>query len=224
MRVVDLSHTIRPAHWRWQPRLGHRSTHAQPGAIFQSGQLETPLHAYTHVDAPIHFLPHGASLEQLPVDAWVGEATVVDLSVLRVEDGGVRAEHLAERADHVRAGDIVLLRTDWDCRADIETRAFWTSGPFTGRDAAEWLAARRVKAVGYDYPADEPLRLDPEHPDRFGREQHTTHAVFFPRGISVVEYLANLREIRAERFLFVALPLKLLGGDGSPVRAVAIES
>jgi hypothetical protein len=54
--------------------------------------------------------------------------------------------------------------------------------------------------VGYDYPADEPLRLDPENPNRFAREQHTTHAVFFPRGIGVIEYLANLREIRAERW------------------------
>jgi kynurenine formamidase len=224
VRVVDLSHTIRPAHWRWQPRLSHRSTHAEPGAVFQSGLLETPLHAYTHVDAPLHFLPNGPSLDQLPVDAWVGEGTIVDLSDLRVEESGVRVVHLAERAEHVRAGDVVLLRTDWDRRADIESRAFWTSGPFTCRDAAEWLVARQVKAVGYDYAADETLRLDPENPHRFGREQHTTHAVFFPLGIRVVEYLANLREIRAERFLFVALPLKLLGGDGSPVRAVAIES
>jgi kynurenine formamidase len=223
VRIVDLSHALRPGHWRWQPRLSHRITHADPGAVFQSGLLETPLHAYTHVDAPVHFLPDGASLDRLPIDTWVGEGTVADLSDLRVENGGVRAEHLEARAGHVRPGDIVLLRSDWDQRADIETREFWTTGPFTCRDAAEWLAERGVKAVGYDYAADETLRLDPEHPNRFGREEHTTHAVFFPRGIGVIEYLANLRAIRAERFLFVALPLKVLGGDGSPVRAVAIE-
>jgi kynurenine formamidase len=159
----------------------------------------------------------------MAVDAWIGEGTVVDLSDLGVESGGVKAEHLEERAKHVREGDIVLLRTDWDLKSNIETREFWTQGPFTCRDAAEWLAERQVKAVGYDYAADEPLRIDPEHPQRFGREEHTTHAVFFPRGIGVIEYLANLREIRAERFEFVALPLKVLGADGSPVRAIAIE-
>ena len=223
MRVVDLSHTIRPGHWRWETRLTHRSTHAQPGAVFQSGVLETSLHAYTHVDAPVHVLPRGPGLDQMPIDAWIGEATVVDLSDLAVERSGVKAEHLQNRAQHVRTRDIVLLRTDWDLRADVETREFWTTGPFTSRDAAEWLVARGVKAVGYDYAADEPLRIDPEHPERFAREEHTTHDVFFPRDIRVIEYLANLRAIRADRFLFIALPLKVLGGDGSPVRAVAIE-
>jgi arylformamidase len=185
--------------------------------------LETSLHAYTHVDAPVHVLPGGAGLEDMAVDAWIGEGTVVDLSDLGVESGGVKAEHLEERAKHVREGDIVLLRTDWDLRADVETREFWTTGPFTCRNAAEWLADRKPKAVGYDYAADETLRIDPEHPQRFAREEHTTHAVFFPRDIRVIEYLANLRAIQADRFLFVALPLKVAGGDGSPVRAVAIE-
>jgi arylformamidase len=222
--VVDLSHTIRAGHWRWGTRVTRRSAHGQAGAVFQSSVLETSLHAYTHVDAPVHFLPHGPGLEDMPVDAWIGEAMVVDLSDLGVENGGVKAEHLQNRAKHVREGDIVLLRTDWDLRSDVETREFWTTGPFTCRDAAEWLASRKPKAVGYDYAADEPLRIDPEHPQRFAREEHTTHDVFFPRDIRVIEYLANLRAIRAERFLFVALPLKVLGGDGSPVRAVAIES
>ncbi len=222
MRVVDLSHTIRPAHWRWQPRLTHRSSHAA-GAVFQSGILETPLHAYTHVDAPVHFLPDGRSMETMPVDAWLGPATVVDLSDLAVEHGGVRAHHLVARAAHVRAGDIVLLRTDWDRRANVESREYWTTGPFTHHDAAEWLAERRVKAVGYDYPPDETVVRDPVNSGRFPRAEHTTHAVFFPRGIGVIEYLANLAEIHAERFLFVALPLKLHGGDGSPVRAIALE-
>ena len=192
--------------------------------MFQTSVLETSMHAYTHVDAPVHFLPDGAGLDAMAIDAWIGEATIVDLSDLRVESGGVTAEHLQRRAQHVHEGDIVLLRTDWDVRADVETREFWTAGPFTCRDAAEWLASRNPKAVGYDYAADETLRLDPEHPERFARHQHTTHDVFFPRDIRVIEYLANLRAIRAERFLFVALPLKLAGGDGSPVRAVAIES
>ncbi len=222
MRVVDLSHTFRPGHWRWQPQLSHRSSHAR-GDVFESGVLQTPLHAYTHVDAPIHYLPNGHSLDHLPVDAWVGEGTVVDLSDLVADHSGVEAEHLEMRAGHVREGDIVLLRTDWDRRRDVETPEYWTEGPFTTRAAAEWLADRRVKAVGYDYPPDECLTLDPVNPGRFPREEHTTHAVFFPRDIRVVEYLANLADLQQQRFLFAALPLKIAGADGSPVRAVAIE-
>ncbi len=222
MRVVDLSHTIRPAHWRWSPQLTLRSSHAR-GDVFQSGVLQMPLHSYTHVDAPVHYLPDGAPIERLPVDAWVGEATVVDLSDLVSEHTGVLPEHLEARAGHVRAADVVLLRTDWDRRSDVESEAYWTRGPFTTRGAAEWLADRGPSVVGYDYPPDECLTVDPANPGRFPRAEHTTHAVFFPRGIRVVEYLANLREIRRERFLFVALPLKIEGADGSPVRAVGIE-
>lgn len=222
MRIVDLSHTFRPGHWRWKPRLSHRSSHAE-GAVFQTGVLETVLHTYTHVDAPIHFLKEGRAIDEMPLDAWSGEATTVDLSDLKPEDGGVQLEHLRARGEHVRAGDVVLLRTDWDRRADVETERFWREGPFTTRGAAEWLADRGVKAVGYDYPPDECLTIDPVNSGRFPSEEHTTHAVFFPRGITVIEYLANLADIRAERFLFIALPLKLVGGDGCPVRAVALE-
>jgi arylformamidase len=222
VRVVDLSHPFQPGHWRWKPRLERTSEHG-PASAFLSGRLETALHAFTHVDAPAHFLPEGATLESLPVDRWVGEATVVDLSGVGAEHGGVGAQHLDQHAQHVRPGDIVLLRTDWDRRMDINRREFWTHGPFTRRDAAEWLADRGVRVVGYDYPPDETVRLDPENSGRFPREQHATHAVFFPRGIGVVEYLANLSNIQQPRFLFVALPLRLVGGDGCPVRAVAIE-
>ena len=223
MRIVDLSHPFRPGHWRWNPILRHTSTHAE-GTTFQSGSLQTPLHAFTHVDAPVHFLPDGRSLDQLPVDAWVGEATVVDLSGLQLGHGrGVLAEYLDRYAPYVRQGDIVLLRTDWDRRCDVSTDRFWREGPFTTRPAAEWLAGHGVRAVGYDYPPDECLTLDPLGSGRFPREQHTTHDVFFPRGILVVEYLANLANLQAERFLFIALPLNLVGGDGCPVRAIAIQ-
>jgi kynurenine formamidase len=65
--------------------------------------------------------------------------------------------------------------------------------------------------------------MSPENPGSIPREQHVTHDVFFPRGIAVIEYLANLRAIATPRTTFLALPLKVAGGDGSPVRAVALE-
>ncbi len=95
--------------------------------------------------------------------------------------------------------------------------------PYTGRSACDWLIQRGVKAVGYDYPPDPSLRMNPEHPGTIPREHHVTHEVFFPRGIAVIEYLANLGAIGTPRTLFMALPLKVDGGDGSPVRAVALE-
>jgi kynurenine formamidase len=82
--------------------------------------------------------------------------------------------------------------------------------------------ARGVKAVGYDYPPDYAVRTSIfEKGRRIPREDNTTHYIFFPAGITVIEYLTNLDQIGAERCRFLALPLKIEGADGSPVRAVA---
>jgi arylformamidase len=87
------------------------------------------------------------------------------------------------------------------------------------------LIDRGVKAVGYDYPPDHCIRDTIQAPRRKpGRDEYTTHALFFPAGITVVEYVTNLDQIGAPRARFIALPLALEGADGSPVRAIAIVS
>lgn len=181
MRVVDLSFPIRP-HFRWKVAADLRSAHAR-GDLFQSTVLTIGCHAYTHVDAPVHFLPAGRDIARMPVDQWVGEAAVVDLTHLG-ENGEVTAEDLELHARHVRAEDIVLLRTDWPRKCRVEMERFWSHAPYTGASA--------------------------------------THEIFFPAGITVIEYLTNLDQIGADRCRFVALPLAIEGADGSPVRAIAM--
>jgi kynurenine formamidase len=179
-------------------------------------------HAYTHVDAPVHFLPGDRDIASMPVDQWMGEAAVVDLTHLR-ENAEVTAADLDRRAGHVRAGDIVLLRTDWPARTPVASERFWKDAPYTGRDACEWLVARGAKVVGYDYPPDHCIRTSIFSPGTpIAREECTTHHVFFPKGITVVEYLTNLDRIGVPRCRFLALPLRVTGADGSPVRAVAL--
>lgn len=220
MRVVDLSFPIRP-HFRWKVAADLRSAHAR-GDIFQSTVLTIGCHAYTHVDAPVHFLPAGRDIARMPVDQWTGEAAVVDLTHLG-ENGEVTAEDLEARARHVREGDIVLLRTDWPRKCRVEMERFWSHAPYTGATACHWLVARRVKAVGYDYPPDYCIRtmiFKPE--EHVSRQECTTHEIFFPAGITVIEYLTNLDQIGADRCRFVALPLAIEGADGSPVRAIAM--
>ena len=220
MRIVDLSFPIRP-HFRWKIGLEQRASTAR-GDNFTSSNAILGCHAYTHVDAPNHFLPGGRHIAEMPVDQWMGEAAVVDLTHLG-ENGAVTASDLDRRAGHVRAGDIVLLRTDWPRRVDVASEDFWRIAPYTERSACEWLIARKVKAVGYDYPPDYTVRTGIFSPGtKVAREDCTTHYWLFPAGIVVIEYLTNLHEIGVERCRFLALPLKLDGADGSPVRAVAL--
>ena len=220
MRIVDLSFPIRP-HFRWKVASELRSSHAR-GDVFQSTIATLGCHAYTHVDAPNHFLPGDRDISRMPVDQWMGEAAVVDLTHLG-ENAEVTGAELETHAGHVRTGDIALLRTDWPRRVSVEAEDFWRKAPHTGRTACEWLIAHRVKAVGYDYPPDYHVRTSIFEPGRrVPREEHTTHFMFFPAGITVIEYLTNLDAIRVPRCRFVALPLKLEGADGSPVRAIAL--
>ena len=220
MRTVDLSFSLKP-HFRWTVGSERRSTH-ESGKIFQSTVFTASCHAYTHVDAPVHFLPGDRDIAQMPVDQWMGAAAVVDLTHLG-ENGEVAADDLERRAGHVERGDIVLLRTDWPLKCPVESERFWREAPFTGRSACEWLVKRQVKAVGYDYPPDYAIRTMIFEPGRpVTRHDCTTHDVFFPAGITVIEYLTNLDRIGAPRCRFIALPLKLDGADGSPVRAVAL--
>jgi kynurenine formamidase len=152
----------------------------------------------------------------------MGPAAVVDLSHLG-DNAEVTAAELEKHAGHVQAGDIVLLRTDWPRKVDVSTEKFWRDAPYTGRSACDWLIARRAKAVGYDYPPDYTVRTSIFEPGRkVAPEECTTHHAFFPAGVTVIEYLTNLDRIGAPRCRFMALPLRLEGADGSPVRAIAM--
>lgn len=220
MRIVDLTFPIKP-HFRWKVATETPASHAK-GNLFQVTILTIHCHAFTHVDAPVHFLPGAQHIAEMPVDQWIGEAAVVDLTHIPA-DGEVTGGDLERQGQHVKAGDIVLLRTDWPKRVSVETERFWREAPYTGQSACDWLVRRKVKTVGYDYPPDYSVRTMIFEPQRkLAREENTTHHAFFPAGITVVEYLTNLDRIGASRCRFVALPLPIEGADGSPVRAVAI--
>jgi len=222
-RVIDLSLPIKP-HWRWPVEIERTGDFAR-GDLFCTSQITLSLHTGTHVDAPLHFVPGGVAIADTGLEAWMGEAAVINCSHRGAGEGITRAD-LDEGGQHVRAGDIVLLRTDWPRKCSYETKEFWTKAPYTTREACEWLAERRIKALGTDYPPDEVLRFwvtDPQNPLVHDRFEYTTHDVLLRRGILLIEYLTNLHLITRPRVRFFALPLRIEGADGSPVRAIAME-
>lgn len=221
--LIDLTLPTKK-HWRWFARLMMWHSIAD-GDNFNHTFMTSNTHGFTHADGPNHFLADGADIASVPLERYWGEAVVVDLSHIGPNDG-VTAAELDKHADDVRAGDIVLLRTDWPLKRDWESRAFWGEAPYTHRSACDWLIEREVKLVGYDYPPDYVLRYEVTEPGRqetVAREENTTHDAFFPEGIAVIEYLANLHKISRRRVEFFALPIPIVGADGAPVRAVAIE-
>ena len=181
MTIVDLSMPIRP-HVRWKTEVTVLSEFEDPSHPFRSSRLAMPGHGFTHCDGFSHFIPGGTTVDRMPIETWVGDAAVVDLTHVGANTA-VNAADLEARGGHVRRGDIALLRTDWPLRRSSETLEFWTEAPWTSLAACRWLVARGVKAVGYDYPPDQPIReLVTGRRRPIGPEEWATHHTFFPRG------------------------------------------
>lgn len=219
-RSIDLSFPVRD-HFRWpiETDLIHDLS---AGDVFQTTRIRTICHAFTHADAPLHVDAGGTDIASMDLATWVGEAAVVDLSDVE-EDAAITEDLLAARGDHVRGGDIALIRTDWDARQDVAQRSFWERSPYLTRGAANWLAERRIVCAGFDFPQDHAIRGVAVGGPPARAEEFVTHDVLLRRGVGLLEYLAGLRGIRGPRTFLVALPLRLAGVDGSPVRAVALE-
>lgn len=153
-------------------------------------------------------------MHEIQPDLLVSRGIVLDVSQKKQKEH-IRADDLkeAERrtGSKVEAHDVVLLRTEWD--RNLGKPEYLTNYPGVSKDGAEFLASKSVTAVGVDSP-------NIDHPEDATFPAHTT---LLSKEILVLENLYNVRAIQKTRFRFIALPLRLIGATGSPVRAIAIE-
>jgi kynurenine formamidase len=177
---------------------------------FNTTQLKLYSHAGTHADAPRHFLQDGRTLEHVDLNKCVGPALVIDVSH-KQPNSLITVADLGERAAQIGPGTRVLLYTGWDQHAALPD--YRTSFPRIARELARWLVERGVWLVGMEMPSVASLQ------DR--QELTEVHQILLRGEVVIVECLINLRLLPPEVF-FIALPLKIQGGDGSPVRAVAL--
>lgn len=170
-------------------------------------------HCGTHMDAPKHFLPGGDALEQLELSVLVGPAQVVNLAPANPKQLLTVADMDSVEA-LVTPGSRLLFRTDWHKR--YGTAAYRHELPRISLELAEWLVARQVALIGVEPPSV----ADVNNMDELTR----VHQTLFRGKVVIVEGLAHLDRLSSDVVEFIALPLKVIGGDGSPVRAIAIES
>jgi arylformamidase len=178
-------------------------------------KISMPTHGGTNIDAPRHFMENGMGIDEVPLSSLVGECVVFDASV---EPGGmVELSDLKKYEGEIKPGDMILIRTGW--ADDHFGKADYLSEiPGVSEDVAKWLVERKVKAVAHDCFPDVPtFRLvnAPKYPN---------HTTYLSNNVVIIESLVNTKQIRAKRFLLVALPLKLVGSDGSPARVIGIEN
>jgi arylformamidase len=161
-------------------------------------------HSGTHIDAPMHFVAGGASIDQVPLDALIGPARVIDVA------DGVRAIDAAELNRHSWTGtQRVLFRTRSSQHGWMNSPTFHRDFTFIAPDAAQLLADAGVGLVGIDYLSAE----------EFGAPKPRTHRILLGRGIPIVEGLA-LDGVRDGEYDLIVLPMKVAGHEGAPARAV----
>lgn len=231
-RFVDLTYSFDSTTVVWpeaQPfRLHVVARGKTPGGYFYSSEtFSASEHAGTHLVAPIHFAEGRWAADEIPVDRFIGPVVVISVedSVRTNRDYRVRPDDIKrwEKAHHkIADGTIVLVRTGWGAGWADRQRYFGTATPSDGgsfhfpgfsREAAEFLTMeRRVDAVGLDTPS-----LD------YGPSQDfVAHRVFAAANVPAFENVAHLDKVPEEGATLIALPMKIHGGSGGPVRIVAV--
>ena len=218
-RIIDLSMPIAD-HFRWPVERRVAGDQAR-GDVFQATWLGWTVHGFTHMDSPRHCVAGGPTTDDVPLETTVGEAAVIDLTPIRPNEA-VSAARLAPAAGHVAAGDIVVMRSCWEQQRSPKTPEFWTEAPYMTREAAEWLLARRPRAVAFDFPQDWCIRLLLEG-ERRPLAENVTHDVLLRNGVILIEYLSNTVALTGPRTFLCCLPLKVPASDGAPARVVALE-
>ncbi|MGE5542817.1 MAG: cyclase family protein, partial [Bacillota bacterium] len=160
----------------------------------------------------------GATIDELPADVLIGPIVLYDFSSIE-RGAGIAAEDIRryEEASGIRAteGSVALIRTDhsrfWS--PTESGQAYLKDRPFVKEDAAQYLVDSGIKALGIDVGG----------PDRLGGSLDV-HKLLLAQGVYIIESLCNLDRIRpGDRYFFLAFPLKIRHGTGSPVRAIAVS-
>jgi arylformamidase len=170
-------------------------------------------HAGTHMDAPMHFGTGPDTIESRPVARCFGPAWVARIApcsprmLLTVAQLGAVALTFAR-------GENLILHTGWSRHAE-NPAAYRDALPRASEELAHWCAAHGINILGIEPPSVADVN---------NREEMTRiHKILLGGGVTIVGGLAYLEQLRQELFLFAALPLRLSGGDGSLVRAFAVE-
>jgi kynurenine formamidase len=216
VRVVDLSRPIDGSTVVYPgdpvPHLEQHSTVAADGFNLMSVQMGSQ--SGTHVDAPYHFDDNTLRIDEIPLDRFVGRGVIVDCTTVGPRER-VTLESAGSQLDDVRPGDIVLFHTGW---ARYYQSPVYFDNPFIDAELVRNLLNRGVKTFGLDA-----LNIDETPTEDNSGEGFPAHHLIAEAGGVICENLCNLGEITFANPLISILPIKFIGIDGAPVRAVAME-
>ena len=232
--LVDLTHTFDEHTLVWPTSDPMRLEKVADGVTaggwyYASNIVHTTEHGGTHLDAPVHFAAGQTTADKVALSRLIGEAVVIDVSAQASKDADylVSVDDLRRwEATHGRIGpgSRVLLRTGWSSRWPDAVKYLGTASkgaegvaqlhfPGLHPDAATFLVKeRQIGAVG----------IDTASMDRGQSTTFETHRILAAAGVPGFENLTNLEKLPARGTMLVALPMKVGGGSGGPLRAIAV--
>jgi arylformamidase len=176
------------------------------GDACELSYLAMSSHAGTHLDAPAHFIDGGKTIDRFPVEAFILPARVIGVP----GTDAVRPADLA--AVDPKPGEALLLKTDNSTQGRGPSGVFNPDHVYLSGEAAAWCVTRRLALVGIDA-----LSIDAFRDDRF-----EAHRCLLSAGLLILENI-DLATVPQGRFTLICLPLKIAGGEASPVRAVLLS-
>ena len=197
----------------WHPyveitQLGRHSTEGR-----ETRKIVIGTHTGTHMDAPRHFIANGKTLDEIALEDLIGPCTLLDMT-----DFKTFAEvpaNVMERRLAGRKPKRLMLRFDWSDK--IFTPDYYPAHPFLSEECSQFLVDAGVKLLGMDTPM-------PDNPKngRGSGNDSPNHKILLGNEVILLEYVTNLRELgTATEFELIVLPLKIVKGDGAPVRCIA---
>lgn len=218
--VVDLTAPLTTDLWRYDEAFPAfesmpLTTRATDG--FEMSRLTLGTHMGTHSDSGSHLIPGGWTLDELGLGPYIGPVTVLALGGRPLQEIEAADLQLAA-AEGIPPGDGVLLSTGWD--ANFGSATYATHHPFLTEGAADWLVMHGVRIVAADLPGLMDPRIDLRPPTK---PEATADGRLLQARIPYVVGLVNVSDVDRRRVTLVALPLRIEGADGAPVRAVALR-
>ncbi|MEE9568727.1 MAG: cyclase family protein [Candidatus Binatia bacterium] len=214
MEMIDLSRVI----YDGMPKIPvlpdvhvQRFLSLEKGHPLNVTEISLPCHAGTHVDAPVHIADSGKSIEEIPLEDFIGPGAVIPVKKRGGEE--VTARDLEDSGVLVSRGDILMLFTGWDEKFESSD---YNIHPYLSIDAAEWIVGKGVKLFGIDC-----ITVDLPTPMRPKGFEYPVHKILLGNGVLIAENVANLGKIAGKKVRILALPLKVKGSDGAHARIVA---
>jgi arylformamidase len=211
MKIWDISRTLSDdlAEWPGDEPFHFRLTRKiAEGQSVNLGAIGMSVHNGTHADARFHFDTNGESIEKAPLEIYLGRAAVIDLTEAfsqSKEKHLITVEDLQPHSEEIAESSRLLVKTGrWSNSA-----VFPNQIPVIAADVPSWLEKNGVKLLGLDLPSV----------DEIDSKSLQNHHALAGAGIAIVESL-NLSGVAPGIYNFAALPLKIAGGDGAPMRAV----